>query len=131
MLKIRLARWGKKKAAFFRVVLTEHTKPVKSGYMKVLWWFNPLTHTSKIDIEAMKEWIWKWAQPSNRVAKIAFAESGDSFFEKYITKIPRVRKKRNAVDEPEAPVEEAKPEETQAEEQTEQKEEAQAEQTQE
>ena len=59
MLKIRLARGGKHKAPFYRVVLTEHTKPVKSGYKLVLGWFDPLKHTSKIDADAVKEWIAK------------------------------------------------------------------------
>lgn len=36
MLKIRLARGGKHKSPFYRIVLTEHTKPAQSGYMKVL-----------------------------------------------------------------------------------------------
>jgi len=36
MLKIRLARHGRKKAPFYRIVLTEHTKPAQSGYKLVL-----------------------------------------------------------------------------------------------
>jgi ribosomal protein S16 len=36
MLKIRLARHGRKKAPFYRIVLTEHTKPAQSGYQTVL-----------------------------------------------------------------------------------------------
>ena len=101
MLKIRLARWWRKKAAFFRIVLTEHTKPVKSGYKEVLGWYNPLTHESKFDVEAIKERIGKGAQPSNRVAKIVFKSTEDAFFEKYITLATKNRKKKNAPDEPE------------------------------
>ena len=101
MLKIRLARWWRKKAAFYRVVLTEHTKPVKSWYKTVLGRHDPVRHDTKLDIEAIKEWIAKWAQPSNRVAKICLKESGDDFFKAYITHSTRVRKKKNAPDEPE------------------------------
>jgi ribosomal protein S16 len=36
MLKIRLARAGKKNMPFFRVVLTEHLAAPKSGYKEVL-----------------------------------------------------------------------------------------------
>jgi len=59
MLAIRLARAGKHKSPFYRVVLTEHTKPVQAGYKLVLGWFDPLKHTSEMDIASIKEWIGK------------------------------------------------------------------------
>lgn len=118
MLKIRLSRGWKHKAPFYRIVLTEHTKPVKSGYMKVLWWFDPLHHKTELDIEAVKEWIAKGAQPSNRVAKLAKAFSGDAFFDKYITIIERKRKKRDGSDDVEEEVAEESPVETPTEEAT-------------
>jgi len=94
------------------VVLTEHSKPVKSGYKTVLGWHDPVKHTQEIDFDAIKEWIGKGAQPSNRVAKICYKTTGDEFFKKYIVESNRVRKKKNAPDEPEeeapaAPVAEA------------------------
>lgn len=118
MLKIRLARGWKHKSPFYRVVLTERTKPCQSWYMKVLGWFDPLHHKTEMDIEAIKEWIGKGAQPSNRVAKIAKKFSNDKFFDKYIINTERVRKKRNGEDEIEEVKEEAeapKEEETPAE----------------
>jgi ribosomal protein S16 len=36
MLVIRLSRHGRKNLAVYRVVLSEHTKPVKYGYKEVL-----------------------------------------------------------------------------------------------
>ena len=107
MLTIRLSRWWRKKAAFYRVVLTEHSRPIKSGYKEVLGWFDPVRHETKLDIDTIKERIWKWAKPSNRVAKICLKETGDDFFKKYIVESIRTRKKKNAPDEPE---EEAAPE---------------------
>jgi len=108
MLIIRLARWWRKKAAFFRVVLTEHSKPVKSWYKEVLGWFDPVKHTQEIDYDAVKAWIAKWSQLSNRVAKICYAATKDDVFKKFIVETDRVRKKRNAADEPEeAPAAEA------------------------
>ena len=98
MLKIRLARGWRNKSPFFRIVLTEHTKSSKSGYQSVLWRFNPLRHESEMNIDLIKEWIWKGAQPSNRVAKLALAFSWDDFFKKYITNIVRTRKVRNPKD---------------------------------
>ncbi len=64
-------------------MLTEHTKPSQSGYKLVLWWFNPLAHTMEADVTAIKEWISKWAQPTERVAKLLFADTKDDFFKKY------------------------------------------------
>ncbi|MEA3387446.1 MAG: 30S ribosomal protein S16 [Patescibacteria group bacterium] len=58
MLKIRLARAGKKNMPFFRVVLTEHTKASKHGYQEVLGFFNPLTKEFKIkDVEKIKKYL--------------------------------------------------------------------------
>lgn len=75
--------------------------------MTVLGWFDPMHHKTEMDIDAIKEWISKGAQPSNRVAKLARKHSDDKFFDKYITIIERKRKPRNAPDEPEEVVEEA------------------------
>jgi len=111
MLKIRLARGWKKKKPFYRIVLTEHTKPVQSGYMTVLGWFDPMHHQTEMDIDAIKEWIGKGAQPSNRVAKLAKKHSGDAFFDKYIVLSDRKRRPKNAPEEEEV-VEEAPAAET-------------------
>lgn len=91
MLKIRLARTGRHKNPFFRVVLTEHTKPANSGYKTVLGWVDPVNHKQSIDSEKCKEWIEKWAQPSERVAKILYKETNDDFFSKFIVERERTR----------------------------------------
>lgn len=83
MLKIRLARHGRKKLPFYRIVLTEHTKPSQSWYKLVLWRFNPLSHTMEANVPEIKEWISKWAQPTERVAKLLFADTKDTFFKNY------------------------------------------------
>lgn len=111
MLKIRLSRWGRHKTPFYRIVLTEHTKPVKSGYMEVLGWFDPIKHTTEIDIDAVKAWMAKGARPSNRVAKLLFKQSGDNFFKEFIVESTRTRRGKNAPEEPAevAPTPEAAP----------------------
>ena len=95
MLRIRLARGGKHKSPFYRIVLTEHTKPVKSGYSDVLGWFDPLHHTMELNTEKAKEWIAKGAQPSNRVAKLAYNHTKDAFFKNYIVETTRTRAVKN------------------------------------
>ncbi len=111
MLKIRLARHGRKKLPFYRIVLTEHTKPAQSGYKLVLWWFNPLSHTMEANVAEIKEWISKWAQPTERVAKLLFADTKDNFFKNYFveresTKWKEIEAKKKA--EAEAKAQEAK-----------------------
>lgn len=95
MLKVRLARAGRKKRAFFRIVLTEHTRPPQSGYKEVLGWFDPIKHEMKADAEKIKELITKGVQLSPRVAKILFAETKDATFEKFFEKKDVKREKRN------------------------------------
>jgi small subunit ribosomal protein S16 len=95
MLRIRLARGGKHKTPFYRIVLTEHTKPVKSGYSDVLGWFDPLHHTMDLDVEKTKALIAQGAQPSSRVAKLAYAHSKDEAFKKFIVITERTRKVKN------------------------------------
>jgi len=94
MLTIRLSRQGRKKRAFYRVVLTEHTKPAKSWYQDVLGRFDPITHKQEINIELAKERILKWAKPSERVAKLMYNETKDKFFNKYFEQRTREGKKK-------------------------------------
>jgi small subunit ribosomal protein S16 len=84
MLVIRLSRHGRKNLAVYRVVLSEHTKPVKYGYKEVLWSYDPIQHELKVDVESIVSWIKKWAQPSERVAKLLFNQTKDEFFNKFI-----------------------------------------------
>lgn len=71
MLKIRLARAGKKNSPFFRLVLTEHTAAAKHGYKEVLGFFNPMTKEFKMnDLDKVKKYISNGAQFSDRVVKL-------------------------------------------------------------
>ena len=47
------------------------------------------------DVAKAKAWIEKLAQPSNRVAKLAYNFSKDEFFKKYVVMNPRVRAKKS------------------------------------
>lgn len=85
MLKIRLARHGRKNLPFYRIVLTEHTRPAQSGYKLVLGWFNPIAHEMDANLDEIKLWLSKWAQLSERVAKLLYAKTKDDMFKKYFT----------------------------------------------
>jgi len=98
MLKIRLARTWRTNRAFFRIVLTEHTKPVKSGYKEVLWWYDPVNHKGEMDIEAMKKYIANGASLSPRVARLAYKETSDKLFQKFYEEKNLIRKKKKEED---------------------------------
>lgn len=85
MLKIRLARHGRKNLPFYRIVLTEHTRPAQSGYKLVLWRYNPIAHEMDVNLDEVKIWLSKWAQLSERVAKLLYAKTKDDMFKKYFT----------------------------------------------
>ncbi|MFA6256348.1 MAG: 30S ribosomal protein S16 [Candidatus Absconditabacterales bacterium] len=84
MLVIRLSRHGRKNLAVYRVVLSEHTKPVKYGYKEVLGSYDPVKHTLQVDVDTILARIKKGAQPSERVAKLLLKETKNDFFNKFI-----------------------------------------------
>jgi small subunit ribosomal protein S16 len=71
MLKIRLARAGKRNMAFFRVVLTEHTAASKHGYKEVLGFYNPMTKEFRLkDLEKIAKYLSQGVQFSPRIEKL-------------------------------------------------------------
>ena len=72
MVKIRLARFGRKKKPFYRIVVTDSRKGRDSGWIEVVGYYNPLTNpkTIEMDIEKVNDWIKKGAQMSERVEKL-------------------------------------------------------------
>ena len=70
MLTLRFLRSGRKNQAFFRIVLTEKSKPSDSGFIKALGWYNPHTKEVSLEKEEILEWLNKGAKPSNSLAKL-------------------------------------------------------------
>ena len=68
MLRIRLARTGKKKQASYRVVVADQRRAVQAKFVEILGWYNPHTKELHIDQEKTKGWLEKGANPSNTVA---------------------------------------------------------------
>lgn len=95
MLKIRLSRAWKHKSPFFRIVLTESTKPAQSGYKDVLGWFDPINHKIEVDVEKAKELIKKWVCLTERVAKLLYKQSNDEVFKKFFNEVKREAKPKN------------------------------------
>jgi small subunit ribosomal protein S16 len=72
VVKIRLARFGRKKKPFYRIVVTDSRKRRDSGWIEVIGHYNPLTNPKEIDIdmERMNYWLSNGAQMTERVSKL-------------------------------------------------------------
>jgi small subunit ribosomal protein S16 len=85
MLKIKLARFGKKNQPHYRFVVNEARDKRDGSYVAEIGHYAP-TQTPKqlvIDVEAYKSWVAKGAQPTETVAQLfARFESGNPFPEK-------------------------------------------------
>jgi small subunit ribosomal protein S16 len=69
VLMIRLARFGKKKRPFYRVIVTEKTRPRNGRFVEIIGTYDPLKKpaTIELDRERAQYWISKGAQPSDTV----------------------------------------------------------------
>lgn len=64
---IRLSRTGKKGQAYFRVIVTEHTKKPKGEYLELLGTYNPHEKVLNVKKDRVEYWVSKGAQPSPTV----------------------------------------------------------------
>ncbi len=69
MLMIRLSRIGKKKRPFYRVVVTEKTRPANGRFVEIVGTYDPLKKPALIELkdDRVKYWLSKGAQPSDTV----------------------------------------------------------------
>ena len=73
-LKIRMARAGTKKRPFYHIVVADSRYPRDGRFIERLGYFNPLlpkdnTERLKLDMDKVKAWLAKGAQPSDRVTR--------------------------------------------------------------
>jgi len=73
MLKIKLARFGKKHQAIYRVVVAEARRKRSGKYLEALGFYNPNLDPPAIKIKAdrYRYWLGKGAQPTETVAQLA------------------------------------------------------------
>ena len=74
MLVIRMARAGTKKRPFYHIVIADSRSPRDGRFIERIGHFNPLlpkekTERLKLDLEKVKAWMTKGAQPSDRVMR--------------------------------------------------------------
>src|SRR6202166_969207 len=73
-LKIRLARAGTKKRPFYHIVIADSRFPRDGRFIERIGYFNPLlpkekTERLKLDLDKVKDWMKKGAQPSDRIMR--------------------------------------------------------------
>jgi small subunit ribosomal protein S16 len=71
---IRMARAGTKKRPFYHIVAADSRAPRDGRFIERLGYFNPLLPKEKeerlkLDLDKVKDWMKKGAQPSDRVMR--------------------------------------------------------------
>ena len=69
---IRLARIGKKKHPFYRVVVTEKTRPRNGRFVEIVGTYDPQKNPALVQLnnERVHYWLSKGAQPSDTVRSL-------------------------------------------------------------
>lgn len=70
MVTIRLSRFGRKKAPYYRVIAVDSRKKTTSSVLEYLGTWNPIKKIIEIDKEKVKSWVAKGAQLSPTVKKL-------------------------------------------------------------
>jgi small subunit ribosomal protein S16 len=70
MVTIRLSRFGRKKAPFYRIVVVDSRKKTTGSVIEYIGTWNPDKKLKVIDKEKLSEWTKKGAQISASVKKI-------------------------------------------------------------
>ena len=71
-VKIRLKRMGKKKAPFYRIVVSDSRTPRDGRFIEEIGTYDPTQNPSSFNVneEAAKKWLANGAQPTDTVGKI-------------------------------------------------------------
>ena len=76
-VRIRLARHGRKKNPFYRLVVADSRSPRDGGFIEMLGTYNPMVNPAEIRVneERVLHWLGVGASPSD-TAKILLKKSG-------------------------------------------------------
>ncbi|MFN7104766.1 MAG: 30S ribosomal protein S16, partial [Pseudorhizobium sp.] len=79
-LKIRLARGGSKKRPYYQIVVADARAPRDGRFLDKVGSWNPMLGKDnekrvELNVEAIKAWVAKGAQPTDRVLRF-MAEAG-------------------------------------------------------
>ncbi len=111
-LVIRMARAGTKKRPFYHIVLADSRSPRDGRFIERLGYFNPLLPKDKeerlkLDLDKVKAWMVKGAQPSDRVMRFLDAAGVAKREARNNPEKARPRKERKAAREEKAKVADA------------------------
>ena len=72
MVKLRLQRYGKNKAPFYRVVATDSRNPRDGRFIEIIGTYHPISNQNviKIDEEKALKWLSQGAQPTDTVKSL-------------------------------------------------------------
>ncbi len=94
MLTLRFTRAGRRNRAFFRIVATEKSRPAKSGFNKILGWYDPKTKEASLNKEEILKLVENGAKPSNSLAKLLIAQNLTHKNIKFVPNAPGKPKKK-------------------------------------
>jgi small subunit ribosomal protein S16 len=72
LLRIRLARVGKKKQPAYRVIVADARSPRDGRYVEIVGHYNPISNPKVFEVneDKVRDWIAKGAQPSDPVQRL-------------------------------------------------------------
>ncbi|OGM30218.1 30S ribosomal protein S16 [Candidatus Woesebacteria bacterium RIFCSPHIGHO2_01_FULL_44_10] len=70
MVRIRLARLGKRNDPFYRIVAIEKHKKNKGKFLEIIGHWFPKTGETKIDKKLYEKWLSQGAKPSEKVIQL-------------------------------------------------------------
>jgi small subunit ribosomal protein S16 len=71
MVKIRLAKRGRKHQPSYRIIAVDSRKKRDTGnYLEDLGYYNPRTEEAKLNIEGVQKWLNNGAQPTPKVKEL-------------------------------------------------------------
>jgi len=70
LVKIRLKRMGRKKLPIYKIVVAESMSKRDGRAVDILGTYNPKSKELQVNVEKVKEWLAKGAQPTDRVAAL-------------------------------------------------------------
>ena len=104
MLTIRLSRHGRRKNAFYRLIISEKHKDTQSNYLEQLGHYNPHTKKAVFSLERIAYWLTKGAQMSNTVHNL-FVKEGVIKADKKRKAVSISDRRRKVLDEAKAKAE--------------------------
>lgn len=98
MLVLRLSRTGKRNQPAYRLVVTEHSAPVKSKFVEVIGHYNPAERKKlNFKMDRIEHWVKMGAKPSHTLATILKNNSVPGM-EKFIVQRRRKKQKKGVAE---------------------------------